>query len=90
MLSAQQCKLYAAFQTKIKYKFPNNFSAKAKNKPIVSHIQDYGNVLLISPLKYLTISVLLTLVQINVKKFNIESYSREICHQKTLLLHIDY
>ena len=74
------------------YKFPNNASAEAKNKPIVSHIQDYGNVLLIFPLKYLilTISVLLTLVQINVKKFNIESYSREICHQKTLLLHIDY
>ena len=64
--------------TKTKSKFPNYASAEAKYNPIVSHIQDYGNVHFIFPFKYLiiAISVLLTLVWINVKKFNIESYSK--------------
>ena len=64
--------------TKTKSKFPNYASAEAKYNPIVSHIQDYGNVHFIFPFKYLilAISVLLTLVKINVKKFNIESYSK--------------
>ena len=64
--------------TKTKSKFPNYASTEAKYNPIVSHIQDYGNVHFIFPFKYLilAISVLLTLVKINVKKFNIESYSK--------------
>ena len=51
--------------TKTKPKFPTIASAEAKNDPNVSHIQDYGNVLIIFPFKYLilTISVLLTLDQ---------------------------
>ena len=38
--------------TKTKSKFPNYASAEAKNYLIVSHIQDYGNVLSIFPLNY--------------------------------------
>ena len=42
--------------TKIDIRFPINASAEAKNIPNVSHIKDYGNVLLfIFPLKYLII-----------------------------------
>ena len=69
-------------------KFPNNASAEAKNNYIVSHIQDYGNVLFYFPLKYLIstiVSVLLTSSN-KCKEVQHRVLFKGDCHQKTLLL----